>query len=194
MAKEQSFIIDNQSPYFLHPSDSPGAIITAIRFDGKNYELWESAVRTSLRSKNKLGFIDGTITKPTVQDGKTAAEINAWEMVNSMVQSWIMNIIDPKLHKSVAYVNSAQSLWENIRKRYAVANIPKIHTLKAEIASCKQNKQEVVEFFSRLMGLWNELDNYVKIPSCTCGSAKQIVQIMENDKAHQFLMGLDDES
>ena len=148
----------------------------------------------SLRSKNKVGFIDGTITKTTVQDGKIAAEINAWEMVNSMVQSWIMNIIDPKLHKSVAYVNSAQSLWENIRKRYAVANIPKIHTLKAEIASCKQNKQEVVEFFSRLMGLWNELDNYVKIPSCTCGSVKQNVQIMENDKAHQFLMGLDDES
>ena len=60
-----------------------------------------------------------------------------------MIQSWIMNVIDPKLHKSVAYVDSAQKLWENIKKRYAVANIPKIHKLKAEIASCKQNSQEV---------------------------------------------------
>jgi len=33
--------IDTQSPYFLHPSDAPGAIIIAIRFDSKNYELWE---------------------------------------------------------------------------------------------------------------------------------------------------------
>ena len=153
MTKDGGFIIDAQSRYFLHPSDSPGAIITSIKFDGRNYELWESAVRTSLRSKNKLGFIDGTISKPVKEEGKSVAEINTWEMVNSMVQSWIINVIEPKLHKSVTYVDSAQKLWDNIKKRYAIANIPKIHKLKAEIASCKQNGHEVVEFFSRLMGL-----------------------------------------
>jgi len=74
MTKDQSFIIDHQSPYFLH--SSPDAILTSIRFDGKNYGLWESAVRMSLRSKNKLLFINGTITKPTEKDGKTVTEIN----------------------------------------------------------------------------------------------------------------------
>ena len=121
------------------------------------------------------------------------AEINAWEMVNSMIQSWIMNVIEPQLHKSVAYVDLAPKLWENIKKRYAVANIPKIHKLKAEVASCKQNNQEVIEFFARLMGLWNELDNYIKILSCKCSSAEKIVKIMQKDKVHQCLMGLDDE-
>ena len=85
MTKDGGFVIDNQSPYFLHPSNSPGAIITSIKFDGKNYELWESAVKISLRSKNKLGFIDGTIAKPEATEGKSMAEINAWEMVNSMI-------------------------------------------------------------------------------------------------------------
>ena len=42
------------------------------------------------------------------------------------------------------------------------------------------------------MGLWNKLDNYVKIPTCKCGSAETIVKPMEEDKIHQFLMGLDD--
>ena len=60
--KKPPFIIDAQSPYFLHPLDSPGAIITAIKFDGRNYELWEQAVQTALLAKNKIGFIDGTIT------------------------------------------------------------------------------------------------------------------------------------
>ena len=127
MTKSSGFIIDSQSPYFLHPSDSPGALITSIKFDGKNYELWESAVKMALRAKNKLGFIDGTMVKPDGTDGKNLAEINTWEMVNSMIQSWIMNVIDPKLHKSVAYVDSAHKLWENIKKRYAVANIPNIN-------------------------------------------------------------------
>jgi len=92
----------------------------------------------------------------------------------------------------MAYVDSAQKLWENVKKRYAVANIPKIHRLKAEIASYKQNNEEVVEFFSRLIGLWNELDNYIKTPPCKCGSTEKIIKTMEEDKIHQFLMGLDD--
>jgi len=87
MTEDQSFVIDNQSPYFLHPSDSPGVIITSIKFDDKNYELRESTVRTSLRSKNKPGFINGMIQRPEKEAGKSLAEINAWEMVNFMIQS-----------------------------------------------------------------------------------------------------------
>jgi len=113
--------------------------------------------------------------------------------VNSMIVSWIMNVIDPKLHKSVAYVDSAQKLWKNIQKRYAIPNILKIHKLKAEIASRKQNKQDIIDFFSRLVGLWNELDGYIKIPACTCGLAAKITKLLEDEKVHQFLMGLDDE-
>jgi len=60
---------------------------------------------------------------------------------------------------------------------------------------------EVVEFYSKLMGLWTELANFVKIPSTkyefTCGRCSYdtygtIIRMMEDDKTHQFLMGLDD--
>jgi len=189
--KKPSFFIDGQSLYFLHPLDSPEAIITTIKFDGRNYELWEQAVPTALMAKNKLGFIDDSIAEP---EDKSTVEGIAWIVVNSMVTSWIMNVIDPKLHTSFAYAKSVGALWENIHKRYSIPNVPKIHQLKAQIASCKQNKQEVVEFFNRLVGLWNELGNYVKIPDCKCGAAAKIARFMEDDKAHQFFVGLDDDS
>ena len=51
----------------------------------------------------------------------------------------------------------------------------------------------MVKFFSKLMSLWNELDNYIKIPSCTCGIARKVAKLIEYDKVHQFLIGLDDE-
>ena len=105
-------------------------------------------------------------------------------MISSMVTSWITNAINPRLHTSFAHVKSAQILWENIHKRYSVPNVPKIHQLKAQIASCKQDKQEVIEFFNRLVGLWNELGNYVKIPTCKCDTAAKIVKFIEDDKAH----------
>ena len=85
-------------------------------------------------------------------------------------------------------------MWENIRKRYSIPNIPRIHKLKAEIASCKQGNMDVVDFLSKLMSLWNELSNYVRIPECKCGAAEKILQLTEHDKVHQFLMGLDDEA
>jgi len=150
--KDELLVITSQSPYFLHPSDSPEAIVTAIKFNRKNYDLWKMAIRTSLKSKNKLSFICCSITKPDLKDGVLTKEGKVWEMVNAMIVSWIMNVIDPKLHKSATYVDFAQKLWENIQKPYAIPNLPKIHKLKAEIVSCKPNKQDIADFFSRLVG------------------------------------------
>ena len=61
----KEFSMDSKSLYFLHPSDPPGAMITLIKFNEKNYDLLEKMVRTVLKAKNKLRFIDGSITKPT---------------------------------------------------------------------------------------------------------------------------------
>jgi len=105
--KPGEFAIDMQSPYYLHLSDSPGALITAIKFDGKNYDLWEQAVKTALKAKNKLGFIKGKIEKPMVTDKEGSTEANVWDIMNSMIASWIMNVIDPRLHSSLAYVDTA---------------------------------------------------------------------------------------
>ena len=87
MTKDNTFVIDLQSPYYLHPSDGPRAIITSIKFDGKNYELWNRAVTTALMAKNKLGFIDGSISKPEPTATPTPTKKNAWSMVNSMISS-----------------------------------------------------------------------------------------------------------
>ena len=192
------FVIETHSPYYLHPSNGPGALITAVIFDGKNYDLWEKAIRTSLRSKNKLGFIEGTVPKPTPTIGEDTTELQAWEMANSMVCSWILNVIDPKLRTSVAYVDTAALMWTHLKKRYSVSNAPKIHQLKTKLAESKQGGSEVVEFFSKLMGLWSELENQVRFPRCTCGKCEckigeQLAKMVEEEKAHQFLMGLNDD-
>lgn len=68
-------------------------------------------------------------------------------MVNSMICSWIVYVTDPKLHTRVAYAETAQAMWENLQRRYVVANTPKIHQLKTDFASCKQGSLEVVEFY-----------------------------------------------
>jgi len=120
------FIIEPHSPYHLHTLEGPGVLIIAVVFDGKNYDLWERAVRVTLKAKNKLGFIEGTLKRPEEVKDQDFSEADAWDMVNSMLCSWILNIIDPKLRLTVAYTETA---IQNVGRpeEEIVANLPKMH-------------------------------------------------------------------
>lgn len=49
------------SPYYLHPSDNPGSVISTVQLKGNNYEEWARSMRNALRAKKKLGFIEGLV-------------------------------------------------------------------------------------------------------------------------------------
>ena len=111
---------------------------------------------------------------------------------------WIQNSIDPKLHSTLPYTDTAKELWDDLEKRYSTPNTPKVYQLKDNIPSCKQGNLEVVEFYAKLRAMWSELANYVKLPKCSCGKCKcdinrQLSRLMEEERSHQFLMGLSDE-
>lgn len=73
-----------------------------------------------------------------------------------------------------------------------MGNKVRVHQLKAQQAACRQEGQCVLEYYGRLCSLWEELDVYQPFPACTCGAAKEIRKERDDDKVHQFLMGLDD--
>jgi len=112
-------------------------MIIAVIFDGKNYDLWERVVRMALKAKNKLEFIDRTLPRPNTTEDEDFSEANARDMTNLMLCSWLVNVIEPKLRMSVAYSDRAKLMWEDMKKRYALANTPKIHQFKAHISNCK---------------------------------------------------------
>jgi len=40
--------------------------------------------------------------------------------------------------------------------------------IKANITECKQGGVSIIEFYSKLSGLWSELDNHARVPTCMC--------------------------
>ena len=75
----------------------------------------------------------------------------------------------------------------------------KIHQLKTDLAACTQDELDIVDFYSKLLGMRSDLGNYVKVSYCTCGKCKcklnkRISIMFEEERAHQFLMGLNEES
>jgi len=52
-------------PYHGSSYDNPSFLIVSIIVEGPNYHHWSRLFQTSMISKNKIGFIDGTIKAPT---------------------------------------------------------------------------------------------------------------------------------
>ncbi|KAG7578293.1 Retrotransposon Copia-like N-terminal [Arabidopsis thaliana x Arabidopsis arenosa] len=154
---------------------------------GENYEDWAKHVRNALRTKRKLGFIDGTLEKPTKDD-----EIEQWEVVNSMLIAWIMNTIEPTLRTSISMVDEAQVLWEDLKLQFSAGNGPRISELRADIANCRQNGDTVMVYYGRLKKMWDELAIYKPIRSCSCGElAAQLEEDRNEERTNTFLNGLD---
>ncbi|RVW36875.1 hypothetical protein CK203_103163 [Vitis vinifera] len=64
-----------------------------------------------------------------------------------------------------------------------------------DLVNCKQEGQGIVVYYGRLKSLWDELNNYDSIPICTCTGCKcnittQLEKKQEEERVHQFLMGL----
>ncbi|KAL0355790.1 UNVERIFIED_CONTAM: hypothetical protein Sradi_4025900 [Sesamum radiatum] len=77
--------------------------------------------------------------------------------------------------------------------------ITHIIPLEHDIASAMQGGLSVVDYFTKLQMLWDELVQLRPLPECTCGSActcnvaKATTDLIEERHLMQFLMGLNDE-
>jgi hypothetical protein len=183
----------NISPFDLSSNDNPGNLITQVQLRGENYDEWALAMKTSLRARRKWGFIEGTINKPS----EATFELEDWWTVQSMIVSWILNTVEPNLRSTISYHENARDLWEDIKERFSVANGPKIHQLKADLAACKQAGMNIAAYYGKLKVLWDELTNHEQIPlcscnGCNCGIAVKLEKRREEEWVHQFLMGFDD--
>ena len=109
-------------PLFLHHAENPSLVlVTQSLIGGENYAAWARAVRKALLTKNKLGFINGTLTlsSPLVT---TPSNVQAWIRCDNMVGTWLTNSVSPKLQASIIYENTALEIWNDLRNRFAQSN------------------------------------------------------------------------
>ncbi|XP_074298880.1 uncharacterized protein LOC141629848 [Silene latifolia] len=119
------------SPLYLHASESPSLTLTQTIFNGENYELWPDAVRNGLDAKNKLGFVEGFVKKPTVTEGEEKSlEAVTWHQCNAMMKAWLRNVIEPRLHLRISFSGTVTEIWKELKERYSAANAPRVHQLK----------------------------------------------------------------
>lgn len=109
-----------------------------------------------------------------------------------MVGLWILNTIEPNLRTTMSYAERCGELWADLKERFMSSNAPRKHELKIALVNCKQSDMSVSTYYAKLKKIWDELIDYEQFPDCTCGMINEIIKQREEDKVHQFLIGLDD--
>ena len=164
---QDSYNLNN--PLFLHIGENPGVVLTSQPLIGKeNYYAQARSVRKSLIGKNKLGFIDGSITisSPLVNSPTT---VQAWIRVDHIVGTWIINSVSPKLQGSIIYRDTALEIWIELRDTFSQGNGTKVFNIQKQIAEIHQGEQSLIDYFTQLKVLWDQLQNLSPFPQCTCG-------------------------
>ncbi|RVX07423.1 hypothetical protein CK203_022506 [Vitis vinifera] len=96
----------------------------------------------ALNSKNKLGFVNGSIKAPSEEiDPEGYA---TWSRCNDTVHSWIVNTLNPEIADSVIYYSTAHEVWEDLCLWDELASY------NAAAHGAQQDQQKLMQF---LMGL-----------------------------------------
>ncbi|XP_012856897.1 PREDICTED: uncharacterized protein LOC105976150 [Erythranthe guttata] len=183
---------DVSSPFYLHPSDGPGLVLVSQLLSEDNFASWSRAMQISLTVKNKLGFINGTITEPSRDE---AVLHNAWVRNNSIVISWILNAVSKDIQASIMYSDSAHEMWKDLNTRFSQTNGPRIFQLRRELSNLTQDTQSVNVYFTKLKAIWDELSNFrpsCTCGACTCGGVQKLNEHYNLEHVMAFLMGLNE--
>lgn len=148
----------------------------------------------ALGAKNKLAFINGSICVPSIND----LNRSAWERCNCLVHSWILNCVSPAIAQTIIFLENALDVWIDLKERFAKTDRIRVPNLRVEINNLKQGNKSVLDYFTELRGLWEELNSHRTIPSCTCAQQcrcdvmRSAREFRLEDQIIQFLTGLNE--
>ncbi|KAI5341072.1 hypothetical protein L3X38_020346 [Prunus dulcis] len=175
-------------PYTIYHSDHTGLILASKPLDGNNYGQWSRAISMGLSAKDKIGFIDGTITAPSSKDAKYAA----WKRCNDMVTLWIVNSVHSDIANSIMYTEYAAAVWNDLMDRFSQSSDSRIYQIRQEIVENRQGQLSVSFYDTKMKALWDELASCHDSLTYTCAGLKELAEREEKERVMQFLMGLND--
>ncbi|XP_074360666.1 uncharacterized protein LOC141700905 [Apium graveolens] len=117
---------DPTSVYFIHPSYASSSQLVSTKFNGTGYANWKRSMILSLSAKNKLSFVDGSLTKPY----NATLEGKAWDRCNDLVCSWLLFNLDDVIAKSVLFFKSAREIWLDLDERFGYTSMPQLYSLE----------------------------------------------------------------
>ncbi|KAI3724235.1 hypothetical protein L2E82_36006 [Cichorium intybus] len=117
----------------------------------------------SLSAKNKLGFVDGAIPKPSL----TSSDYPNWYRANYMVISWLLNSISKNIAESVLFLQPASEIWSELNQQYKQSSGALLYQIQQQIFSLSQGSESFSSYFTKITKVWDELRVVQNFPPCS---------------------------
>ena len=147
----------------------------------------------ALNVRNKLGFIDDTIPKPSLSH----RDYGAWSRCNDIVATWLMNSVSKKIGQSLLFISTAEGILNNLISRFKQDDAPRVYDIEQRLSKIEQVSVDVSAYYTELVTLWEEHRNFVELPVCTCGKCECDApslweKLQHRSRVTKFLMGLNE--
>lgn len=184
-----AYSVNFDDSLYIHPFDNSMTAIVTIKLNGtKNFRIWCSSMIRSLKDRNKLGFVNGTIKNDTTDLIKSFK----WERVNFIVCSWILCSLSEFIYSSHAYSESAKDVWNELLETYNKSDGSVIFKIHQPINSLTHGGSSLSEYFNKIESLWKEFNGLMNLLERTCEAATKFNDPSKLMKLMQFLFVLDD--
>jgi transposase InsO family protein len=186
---------DTDSIFYVHPSEGPNTVTVTPLLTGSNYLAWSRSMQRALGAKNKLAFINGSTPEPDEDD----LNRNAWERCNHLIHSWILNSVSPQIAQTIIFHVRAIDVWEELKDRFSKADRIRVSMLRSSINNLKQGSNSVLDYYTEMKTLWEELNSHRPMPLCTCihqcrcEAMRSARAFRLEDQVIQFLTGLNEQ-
>lgn len=114
----------------------------------------------ALSAKNKIGFIDTSVSRPP----EDSPEFPLWTHCNHMVRSWLLNSINDDLASHIIYAKITSEVWPNLKEQFSQSTAPRIFQIRRLVSNHMQGQAFIVVYFNKLKAYWDELFSYPPIP------------------------------
>lgn len=85
-------------------------------------------------------------------------------------------------------------MWMELKERDGVSNRAQLFELHKELTDIFQGNSNIVDYFTKLKMLYDDIDFLCLIPICKCGctygASQKIFKFQQDQRVIQFLMGL----
>ncbi|XP_062104149.1 uncharacterized protein LOC133815310 [Humulus lupulus] len=179
---------DGSSPYFLSTGDHPALVLASPPLTDKNFQQWRRDFKISIRAKNKLPFLNGSLPQPAEDDPL----LNQWLRCNHMVMSWILHSISSDIKSSILFLDSVAAMWNELNSRFDQGNGPKIFDLRTSLISLHQGDDSVSSYFTKIKAIWDEITDLCPRLPCTCAASADTLDFLNQEHVLQFLTGLNE--
>ncbi|CAL1381895.1 unnamed protein product [Linum trigynum] len=158
-----------------------------VRFDGKNFALWEFQFRLFVQGRRLSAILDGTAAEPG--ETATAKVKEDWAVNNAQVMGWILGSVDPSIALSLRSFTTAHAMWSHLTAFHSQSSASRKFDVELDIARLHQGDMDILSYYQEAVTLWTEHD-MLTMSLISAAASAEVQQERTSSRLMHFLMKL----